>query len=460
MNKLYNAFEKVAPNDFEKIEERIHTEEMSTTTAIEVTPKRRNYKFAFIASICAVLIISSFILQNNNTVFATVGVDVNPSVELNLDNKEKVVEVITHNKDGQKILGDMKLEGSHIDVAMNALIGSMLKEGYINELKNSLLISVTGENKVENERIRKRISREIDDLLRGNYIDGAIISQTLNKNNDLEELSERYNISIGKAEIIQQLIQKNKKYTFEKLKDLNVNELNILLSKNEVNHVQIDGKVSTKKYIGQDKVKEIVQSDSQIFKPKYQKIELDYDDGKMVYEVEFIHDSMEYDYELDAISGKILKRDREQVKSEKKNDKKPVEEVISKSKAKEIAMNHAKVKEITNYKIEKDNDDGVLEYEIEFVSGNKKYEYVMNASNGKILKYEIKTISLQKITSHQAKKIALKHAGLLNQKVNDLEVELEDHYYEVSFETKSYEYEYKIDAKSGKIINYEKEKRD
>ena len=40
-------------------------------------------------------------------------------------------------------------------------------------------------------------------------------------------------------------------------------------------------------------------------------IELDDEDGKLVYEIEFKSGNMEYDYEIDAASGMILKHEAE-----------------------------------------------------------------------------------------------------------------------------------------------------
>ena len=40
-------------------------------------------------------------------------------------------------------------------------------------------------------------------------------------------------------------------------------------------------------------------------------IELDDEDGKLVYEVEFKSGNMEYDYEIDAASGAVLKHEAE-----------------------------------------------------------------------------------------------------------------------------------------------------
>ncbi len=69
-----------------------------------------------------------------------------------------------------------------------------------------------------------------------------------------------------------------------------------------------------------------------------------------------------------------------------------------------------------------------------------------------------------KITRAKAKEIALKHAGLSESDISDLEIELEKDTdvlrYEITFDTKSTEYDYHINANTGDIISSSKEKRD
>ena len=55
-----------------------------------------------------------------------------------------------------------------------------------------------------------------------------------------------------------------------------------------------------------------------------------------------------------------------------------------------IALNHAGLAEdqVTRVRVEKDRDDGVWIYEIEFRNGTTDYEYEVRISDGKILEYD------------------------------------------------------------------------
>lgn len=462
MSKLYKAFQSITPDNFDEIKESVKIRNDEVTVNMETNRKKRRYVISAIALACVMVFMVPFALQKNNAVFATVGVDVNPSVALDINEKEKVVHVTTNNDEGKQIVDNMDLKGSDIDVAMNALIGSMLKHGYIDELKNSLLISVTGDHAQDNERIRQEMIKNVDELLKSSQIDGSIVSQTLDSTADLESLAQKYNISVGKAEIIQQLVNKNSLYTFESLKDLSVNDLNILLASNHVENVQVSGQASTGSYIGETKAKQIVEKDANVTSPTYTTVELDYDDGKMIYDLEFYKDSTEYEYEVDAVNGNIMKKEKDTHRSSshsQSNSSTSSTKQISKDEAKSIAMKHAGVSSISNEKIEQDYDDGVLEYDIDFISGNKKYEYKISG-NGNILEHEVKDGGNVKISGNDAKNTALKHAGVSYKDIRDLDVELENSYYDISFETSSYEYEYKIDASSGKVVHHQKERND
>src|SRR5699024_6794507 len=124
--------------------------------------------------------------------------------------------------------------------------------------------------------------------------------------------------------------------------------------------------------------------------------EMDYDDGVMIYEVEFYKNQVEYDYEINATTGAIVKKEKDNEHSTQSSSQSTQQNQttsssnnqISQEQAKSIAKNHAGVSTVSQEKMEKDYDDGIYEYEYEFVSGNYKYEYKINGTTGSILKHE------------------------------------------------------------------------
>ena len=66
-------------------------------------------------------------------------------------------------------------------------------------------------------------------------------------------------------------------------------------------------------YIGKDKAKEIALNHAGVTADKvsFMKCEFDRDDGIAVYDVEFYFDRCEYNYEINAKNGKILKVEKD-----------------------------------------------------------------------------------------------------------------------------------------------------
>lgn len=64
---------------------------------------------------------------------------------------------------------------------------------------------------------------------------------------------------------------------------------------------------------------------------------------------------------------------------------------ITKERAKEIAVQHAgyTADKVTFVKTELDHDDGLAEYEIEFLADGKKFDIKINAENGGVLETEV-----------------------------------------------------------------------
>ena len=128
------------------------------------------------------------------------------------------------------------------------------------------------------------------------------------------------------------------------------------------------------------------------------KAKLDYDDGRQVYEIEFIVSSgtgyTEYDYEIDAATGKIVSYDYDAesyTPSQSTNTNANVK--ISEATAKQTALarvSGATEKDIYEWKL--DYDDGRPEYEGKIIYGGTEYEFTIDANTGAIIEWDMESI--------------------------------------------------------------------
>ena len=109
---------------------------------------------------------------------------------------------------------------------------------------------------------------------------------------------------------------------------------------------------------------------------------LDRDDGRMVYDVEFYSGNTEYDYEIDALTGEILAKDRD---AEYWNSQGYTDALIEDSRAVSIALEDAGVADPGRIRAHLDRDDGRLVYEVEFRTADGEYEYRIDAVDGMVL---------------------------------------------------------------------------
>ncbi len=249
---------------------------------------------------------------------AVVAFDVNPSLEIEVNKKEQVVKVNVFNEDAKKIVGDMNLKKVDLDVAVNALVGSMLKNGYLSVEQNSILISVNAKNDGKAERMRETLSVDISALLSGSNIDACVITQTF------ERGEKREGISSAKAALIEKVLAAGLKtndgvpYAYEKLASLKVHELKLILQSKGISleGVQTSGQASESSLIGRENALAIAYEQAGVRDGdtvEKLEMELDFEYGVMVYEVEFEYGGFEYEYEINGVTGTILEEEREPV---------------------------------------------------------------------------------------------------------------------------------------------------
>ena len=483
-NRLRRAVESETPDVLNQVMAGCGSQNGKVVPLERPAEKRKKW-IAAAVSVAAVLALAAGglgtagLLAASNRPEAVIAFDVNPSIELTINRKERVVKAEARNEDAAAILEGMDLKGAELKVATNAIVGSVLQHGDLDDVANSLLTSVEGGGEM-GAALQQKLTEEVRTLLAGRGSEPAILSQTVAEDAELRVLADEYGLSLGKASLVQRLVRSNPAYTFASLAGLTINELNLLAEnrKTTLENVTAVGTASDKAYIGADRAKEIALAKAGVAETDARKleVELDCEDGRMVYEVEFLAGNVEHECDVDARSGEVVKYKTE-TDDDGKADPAPQPPSVNEQEAKRVAFKRAGVKEadVTGLEIELDRNDGVSKYEIEFKAGGMEYECDVDASTGAILKFKAEEDDAGRkpassapgaplIGDAAAREAAFKRAGVQASAVTGLELKLDEDdgrlIYEIEFKCGDMEYECDVDAASGEILKYKVEKDD
>ena len=389
--RLAAAVEKTAPNDANGVLSRC---EERKGTVIPMTTKKTTKRIwtSLIAACLAVMLLGGGLFyQRANAVASVVSLDVNPSIELKVNRSEKVLACAPLNEDAKAILADMSngadLKGAKLDVAVNAIVGSLVRNGYLDSISSAIMISVEDKDTARAEKLQRELTSAVDGVLQTSEAKAAVLTQTLTQDATREQQARENSISTGKAALVNRVLALNPALKFDALAKLSVEELKDLAEAGApAMPIGKDAAAyAAEQYAGTTALDSVTAE-----------VDSELDESPAHYEVELHTAWGEFEYLVDAYTGKVLSGQKDLLATAPAGDEtaKPTAPSggadIGHAKAKSIALNHAGVSENEAYdmEIELDDEDGTLVYEVEYKSGGMEYSYEINAATGAILKHE------------------------------------------------------------------------
>ena len=189
-------------------------------------------------------------------------------------------------------------------------------------------------------------------------------------------------------------------------------------------------------------------------------VDLDRDNGVQVYEIELAKGSKKYDLTYRVSDAKLLEYKWEKISVSASRTR----SLISTDKCRQLALN--KVPKGTITSISQKTDDGVDVYKVKLTAGNKRYTLEYHARTGALIEYKWELTAASSSSGNsdigleKAKQIALD--AVPGATVYKAEADTDDGVpvYEIELIKGNYEYEFKIHANTGKILEQEKDWRD
>lgn len=298
---------------------------------------------------------------------AVVSIDVNPSVSLSLNRFEYVIDTQAGNTDGAEVLDDLSLKNLKLSTALDALMGAMSRKGYLTD-DAQISVFVDGSDDDFNRELYNEITDDLAHLAPDAVTqvgESATNEQTTEQPAGNEQTTEQPSAEQPVAgqtteqPVTGQQPQQSASITEEQAKEIAANHAgvavadltfhsvsleeddgrrvydvefysgsteydyeidaatgDILSYDNDVENFSIPQQQSaqnaqgaaTGSYIGDDAAKAAALQRAGLTEDqvRWEKCELDEDDGRFSYELEFSSGQHEYECEVEAFTGEIL----------------------------------------------------------------------------------------------------------------------------------------------------------
>jgi len=344
------------------------------------------------ACVALVLVVGGiFYYRGNLMVDSLVDLDVNPGIELLTNQKNRVLEAYATNGDGDKVLSGMDLHNVDLQVALNAIVGSMVQQGYMTKDTKGVLVTVQNKDQKKADNLRKLVVKEMEIALSTEDMNAAVFHQVISsQNNNASAFARKNNISLGKAVFVLNLANKASSLNAKELAKMKISEIAKLVADKNID------------------IRDIIEydSDDSLWENIADAIE-DINEGDDDYIVATTQQGTSQAVQVQPTETQAAVQTQAQTQAAtqtqpqtqpqthaqtqpqtKQQTQAQAPQRISADKAKAIAFGHAGVSagQVRELSVEYD-DDGV--YEIDFKVGNKEYDYEIGATDGSIRKADV-----------------------------------------------------------------------
>ena len=300
--QLAVALEKTAPDDMSGVLSRCETRKGTVINMPTMKTAKRKWTILVAACLAVVLLAGGGVLyQQANAVASVVSLDVNPSIELKVNSNEKVLVCTPLNDDAKAILADMSngadLKGAKLDVAVNAIVGSLVRNGYLDSISSAIMISVEDKNADRAQKLQQELASAVDGVLQTSEAKAAVLTQTLTQDAAREQQARENSISTGKAALVNRVLAINPALKFDALAKLSVEELKDLAEAGApAMPIGKDAAAyAAEQYAGTTSLDSVTAE-----------VDSELDEFPAHYEVELHTAWGEFEYLVDAYTGKVL----------------------------------------------------------------------------------------------------------------------------------------------------------
>ena len=274
---------------------------------------------------------------------------VNPKINIHYDDEGKVIDLSAGNEDGEKVIANMQdYVGKDTKEVISNLVKEIHAEGYfvkdVDGYTKDIVIQIKDGSLVPSDNYLVELEEEVREtvaemnltsntttIVEEDYVDVEEIpsdyGKVISKEKAQEIALKRIDLTIEQTDLIKVEVDKDKniyKYEVEIIVGDMKYEVDVDVTSGSVLDVDVehidpndidDESFETSEHIGKEKAKDIALAKAGLSEEEVSELksEFELDKSIAIYEVSFIKDGMEYEYDIDALTGEIIDEDIEVV---------------------------------------------------------------------------------------------------------------------------------------------------
>lgn len=303
---LRSAFTDAAPDSIEQIIGAADKDNRLPTYSITQKNYKHSYlKRAGLIAAAMVIVVGAAVLLttiHNRTPYASITVESDECVEILLNRDNHPLSVSGKNNAAIRLAREIEKADS-IEEMIDSTLDTMLEGGHLGEDNNTILITVDAPE--DGEELLKESLKAAKASFRESEFSGAILSTIASEDKRVGSISSRYNISVGKAEMVNDIVRADHSFSTELLCRLSVGDLNLLSMYRSISYQNIGVFGVSRGCIAPDLAVRYVNDDLGIIGTSAD-ISLGADRYGLIYTVTVAADDGVFIYRLRANSGEIL----------------------------------------------------------------------------------------------------------------------------------------------------------
>lgn len=193
-----NAFIMTNTGEFLKVKVNKEMPNIGEVYTGEVVKEMPIYKYAATAASLALVLLFGSAAYAYNTPVASMVIDINPSIKLDVNRWDRIIKSVPLNNDGEKVLESLNIKNKQLNEGLNLIIDEAKKDNYINSnyIESGKVITLS----IENNKLNKHYDlSKFEDYVKENKLVVEVKDEKTDNKNSTDK--NRSKSSNGKADV-------------------------------------------------------------------------------------------------------------------------------------------------------------------------------------------------------------------------------------------------------------------